>query len=146
MEPKFEPKQYTPEEIAQLEKSRTISDAELLKGGAEYSINEKGEKENLLATDEQKYEVNGNQGRLERLLSMIKESGIHHGDRITVDTPGSLFNANYRGVDTGNMILIVSHGNLDDSQVFKIPLSRVVSVEQGETEGLKDVDERGVVF
>ena len=50
MEPKFEqPKQYTPEEIAGLEKSRTISDAELLKGGAQYSVNEKGEKENLLA-------------------------------------------------------------------------------------------------
>lgn len=53
MEPKFEP-EYTPEKIAELEKSRTISDAELLKGGAEYSINEKGEKENLLATEEQK--------------------------------------------------------------------------------------------
>lgn len=54
MEPKIEqPKQYTPEEIAQLEKSRTISDAELLKGGAEYSVNEKGEKENLLIHEEQ---------------------------------------------------------------------------------------------
>lgn len=42
------PKQKTPEEIAALEKSRTISDAELLKGGAEYKVNEKGEKENLL--------------------------------------------------------------------------------------------------
>lgn len=48
-----QPKQYTPEEIAQLEKSRTISDAELLEGGAEYKINEKGEKENLLITNEQ---------------------------------------------------------------------------------------------
>ncbi|KKU81895.1 MAG: hypothetical protein UY07_C0007G0049 [Parcubacteria group bacterium GW2011_GWA1_47_8] len=51
MEPKFEPKQYTSEEIANLEKSRTISDAELLKGGAEYSVDEKGEKENLLVED-----------------------------------------------------------------------------------------------
>ena len=48
-----QPKQYTPEEIAEMEKSRTISDAELLKGGAEYSVNEKGEKENLLVTNEQ---------------------------------------------------------------------------------------------
>lgn len=55
MEPKFEqPKQYTSEEIAEMEKSRTISDAELLIGGAEYSINEKGEKENLLVTEKQK--------------------------------------------------------------------------------------------
>lgn len=45
MPPKMEqPKQYTPEEIAELEKSRTISDAELLKDGAEYKVDEKGEK------------------------------------------------------------------------------------------------------
>jgi len=54
MEPNMEqPKQYTPEEIVQLEKSRTISDAELLSRGAEYSINEKGEKENLVITSKQ---------------------------------------------------------------------------------------------
>ncbi len=40
-------------EIADLEKSRTISDAKLLKGGAEYVINENGEKENLLITHSQ---------------------------------------------------------------------------------------------
>ena len=32
------PNQPTPEEIAEMEKGRTISDAELLKGGAEYVI------------------------------------------------------------------------------------------------------------
>ena len=48
-----EPKQYTPEEIAQLEKSRTISDAKLLKDGAEYSVNEKGDKA-IILTEEQK--------------------------------------------------------------------------------------------
>lgn len=54
MEPKFEqPKQYTPEEIAEIEKSRTVSDAELLKEGAEYEINEKGEKENFSLTEHQ---------------------------------------------------------------------------------------------
>ena len=47
------PKQYTPEEIAQLEKSRTISDSRLLKEGAEYSLNEKGEKV-LIPSQEQK--------------------------------------------------------------------------------------------
>ncbi len=46
------PKQYTPEEIAEMEKSRTISDAELLKGGAEYIVSEEGEKV-LHATEEQ---------------------------------------------------------------------------------------------
>lgn len=39
-----EPTMPTPEEQAKLEKSRTISDAELLKDGAWYVINEDGEK------------------------------------------------------------------------------------------------------
>ena len=47
------PSEATPEEIAQLEKSRTISDSNFLKDGAEYSINEKGGKSNLLTS--QKY-------------------------------------------------------------------------------------------
>ncbi len=47
------PKQYTKEEIAELEKSRTISDAELLKNGAEYMIGDNGEKE-LLVNNKQK--------------------------------------------------------------------------------------------
>jgi len=47
------PKKYTPEEIADLEKSRTISDAELLKGGAKYEIDEQ-EDRHLRATAEQK--------------------------------------------------------------------------------------------
>lgn len=34
----------SPEEQAELEKSRTISDADLLKGGAEYKVDESGEK------------------------------------------------------------------------------------------------------
>lgn len=49
-EPKF-PEEI--EKIAEIEKSRTISDSELLKGGAEYKINEKGEKIMLEATPEQ---------------------------------------------------------------------------------------------
>lgn len=55
-----QPKQYTPEEIAELEKSRTISDANLLEDNkAGYVINEKEEKENLLVTEEQKSEIRG---------------------------------------------------------------------------------------
>ena len=44
--------EYTPRQIADFEKSRAISDAELLKTGANYEINEAGEKE-LTATPEQ---------------------------------------------------------------------------------------------
>lgn len=48
---------YTPEQIAQLEKSRTISDTELLKGGAEYVVNKMGEKQNLIISQEQSKDV-----------------------------------------------------------------------------------------
>lgn len=54
MEPNEQQKHYTPEEVAELEKSRTISDAELLKDGAEYVVGYGREKEDLLATEKQK--------------------------------------------------------------------------------------------
>ncbi len=47
-----EPKQYTPEEMAEMQKSRTISDAELLKGGAEYVVGENEEKRLELTEDQ----------------------------------------------------------------------------------------------
>lgn len=47
------PTQYTPEQMAELEKSRAISDGGLLEEGAEYTFNEKGERA-LIATQEQK--------------------------------------------------------------------------------------------
>jgi hypothetical protein len=49
---------YTPQEVANLEKSRAISDAQLLKDGAEYVINDKGEKE-LKATISEKRTIAG---------------------------------------------------------------------------------------
>ncbi len=58
-----EEKQYTPEEIANLEKSRAISDGELLKGGAEYKIVD-GEKV-LQATPNQLAEIMTPQVKLE---------------------------------------------------------------------------------
>jgi len=82
MEPKFEqPKQYTPEEIAEMEKSRTISDAELLKGGAEYSINEKGEKENLLVTEEQKEYFSKEPERIEAKKIERKKAAASYAHR-----------------------------------------------------------------
>lgn len=69
MQPKTEqPKQYTLEEIAELEKSRTISDAELLKGGR-YSFNEEGEKI-LNPTKEQIEKIH------KKLEADLKEGGI----------------------------------------------------------------------
>lgn len=82
-----QPKQYTPEEIAQLEKSRTISDAELLKGGAEYAVNEKGEKR-LEVSKKQlsrlEFSKEAQDLSLNRLYKMIDEKEIISGDRIII--------------------------------------------------------------
>lgn len=45
---------FSPEKVAHTQKERTLSDAELLKGGAEYKLDEKGENIMLEATEEQK--------------------------------------------------------------------------------------------
>ncbi len=72
-----EPEEYTPEEIVELEKSRTISDAELLKDGAEYEVSEEGEKENLLVTEKQKYEVGH---ELEKSRTVVNERIVEIND------------------------------------------------------------------
>lgn len=51
-----ESKPYTPEEIAKVQKSRTISDAELLHGGAEYEVSDDGGAL-LYATEQQKKDI-----------------------------------------------------------------------------------------
>lgn len=71
MEPKFEPKQHTPEEIAALEKSRTVSDVELLKGGAEYVVGEEGEKKGLSITDKQVASVEKEMSLVEKIKAML---------------------------------------------------------------------------
>ena len=56
------PKQLTPEEIAKLEKSRTISDANFLEKGAEYVVDDNGNK-HLRITDEQLEGLNKEEAR-----------------------------------------------------------------------------------
>ena len=78
MEPKFEQKQYTPEEIAELEKSRTISDAELLEGGAHYDVGQEEDKR-LIATYHQKNNATyegGEKGRINTLRKKILEMNL----------------------------------------------------------------------
>ncbi len=85
------PKQYTNEEIAALEKTRTISDAELLKGGANYVINERGEKELVLNKNrDQAFSLSINEQLKihnefsNRVEMIIKESNIRKGDFVCV--------------------------------------------------------------
>ena len=47
-----QPSTPSPEEMAEIKKERTLSEAELLEGGAEYKVDEEG-KERLEVTDEQ---------------------------------------------------------------------------------------------
>ncbi|MDO8429898.1 MAG: DUF4116 domain-containing protein [bacterium] len=66
-----ESKQYTPTEMAKLEKDRTLSDAEFLKEGAEYKVREGGKKE-LELTEDQIERIRGTEDR-ESVLRFIKE-------------------------------------------------------------------------
>ncbi|MBI5817319.1 MAG: hypothetical protein HZB09_02740 [Candidatus Yonathbacteria bacterium] len=70
------PKQYTPEEIAEMEKSRTISDAELLKGGAKHMVGGDGNKrlevsdlqlKTLINREERKNRINEINAKIENL-------------------------------------------------------------------------------
>lgn len=81
-----QPKEYTQEEIAQLEKSRTISDAELLKGGAEYAVDENSEKENLLATEKQKENIPEN--IIRNILNKLEKSNKKIGSLVSFKEKG----------------------------------------------------------
>lgn len=82
MQPNMEqPKQYTPEEIAQLEKSRTISDAELLEDGAEYTVSKDGEKRLHFTADQYLRDIDieniKNFDQLSQILEeALKEKGV----------------------------------------------------------------------
>ena len=126
MEPKFEqPKQYTPEEIANLEKSRTISDAELLKGGAEYLIEESSDKKLIVAelntkdiawdheTKElRKHFLEEAREDTKRIQDILNKEEIKLGDNISVmctyghtrnnenEKEQEIFSGVYKGVET----------------------------------------------
>ena len=64
------PKKYSKEEIAEMEKQRTLNDAELLKDGASYAINEEDEKR-LDLTEEQKKKAQEDQDKIEEIRRKI---------------------------------------------------------------------------
>lgn len=80
---------YTPEQIARLEKSRTISDAELLKGGAEYMVDEEGNKVLKVADKDidsinSKHESEIEVERQRLLYEYVQQEGIKHGDKVKI--------------------------------------------------------------
>ena len=113
-----QPKQYTPKEIAEIEKSRTISDAELLKGGAEYVVDEEKMVGQLIVpTEEQIRNIHLEMMKMrsevenkayDKLFSYVLENmpvdiqkalkrgvSIHSGDwdRLKLNLPTSVFRA-----------------------------------------------------
>ncbi len=88
-----QPKQYTPEEIARLEKSRTISDAELLKGGAEYIIDEnkervllvgKSQNEDLIKEHRIEQEEKTTEELCQKIEDFFKSNRVKEGDSISM--------------------------------------------------------------
>lgn len=79
---------YTPDQIAESEKSRTFSDTELLRGGARYTVNENGEKDNLLATQDQKEMILKHERGKTEYLGDFSDNSLHyyfeagHGSKI----------------------------------------------------------------
>ena len=72
-------KTYTDEEIAEIEKERTISDAELLTSEAYYKVNEKRGEKKLIATQEQIQKINET---VEKLLAqgILTQESLNNGD------------------------------------------------------------------
>ncbi|MEK7136265.1 MAG: hypothetical protein AAB821_01610 [Patescibacteria group bacterium] len=93
------PKQKTQEKIAEIEKSRTISDAELLKGGAEYVVDTSGMKRLVLNT-EQLYEAERNGGE-----------NIFSASHLFLQTPKKLQEINLEGFNS-NYIYFDNESNL----------------------------------
>ena len=81
------PKQHTPEEIARIEKSRTLSDAELLKGGAEYAIDDLGNKTVIDISEDQiekiKLMYRASPEILKQIAAMESEN-IKPGDKVWI--------------------------------------------------------------
>lgn len=102
-----QPKQYTPEEIAQLEKSRTISDADLLnRWETKYSINDKGEKVNLIVNKDTQYALNVDEKiekREEELITILEKLGIPRSEFFS-ETNAISVRVKFRGVDARKLL------------------------------------------
>lgn len=147
-----QPKQYTPEEIAQFEKSRTISDAELLKGGAEYAINKEGEKVNLSMAQDQEFdhESEAERNRQRLVYENIKQLGLKSGDKVKVklvlpEKTYSRLAGRYitaEELETAELYLVGDAKHSDVFQVTTTPSSEWLDVEDDRLwqKGYFDID------
>jgi hypothetical protein len=91
------PQMPTPAEMAEFEKKRILSDAELIKGGADIEVDEKGNRINLLATEAQKEKIEKDGLMTEkeeaekRIAEIIRKERIKPGDKITIEVKKNIF-------------------------------------------------------
>lgn len=127
-----EPKNYTPEEMAEIEKGRTITDAQFLESGSEYKFDEKGRK-SLLLTEEQ--------------LAVIKERYDMSDEKTVLEvvkkSSGSLEFADLELRAKPNVVLAAIKKDEDDAWTFQFATQEL----QGNKEFvLKAVKQNPAVF
>jgi len=121
------PNQPTPEEQAELEKSRTISDAELLEKGAEYVVDENGNKRLIEGgTFTPRWENTRHDTK-----KFLEERGIEEGDYVTIsrqdgsEVSGHFFRTIFfSGVDPGYEIKV------GEEETVSIPKEDIVDMKK----------------
>jgi hypothetical protein len=118
-----QPTQTSPEEIAELEKSRAIAEGKLLEGGAEYVIDSEGKKI-LITTEEQMEELKMEHKREQipidereqRIIKQVESQNIKSGNLVDIvfDDDKKFFNE----TDEGTHALFLS---LEDGWLFYAP-------------------------
>ena len=134
----LEKSDYTLDEIAEIERSRTISDADFLRDGeAKYVIDPHSKEKRLELTDEQIKGI--------RVREMIESQGIEKGDRISITCyEPAYFHGNrrklsgsaiFRGLDGENLIFECGAGNpYHINYEAGIGLSNIKDIKKDENE------------
>lgn len=101
------------DKVAEMEKSRTISDANLLEGGARYVIDDNGQKISMDITKMQEWlaqkqmEISkiGKDKWLEVVEGIVEKEKILDGDGIRIiDDRGKFIDVVYEGIDHGSLV------------------------------------------
>ena len=118
------PKEYTLEEVADIEKSRTISDAELLKGGARYEVDEQGDK----------HLINVNIRKIPHSLEEIE--AISERERIDILVEGIIYGTKPARDYTGRTVTVLQGIKLQDDGKYEGALVRFTKTTDLKEESL----------
>lgn len=128
----------TPGEQAKIEKERTISDAELLKGGAEYVVDENGEKI-LSVTIEQcdsleKEHADEQDQELGRRINDVLEALVVNGDSVSLtkffylNETGISEKLQEQGIETDGLEIRIEGRNGPDADLLPPGITKVVQI------------------